>query len=198
MAKSQNLNGLLKNVRTVRGEFSQVRVADIVDQLGQRSFGPLLLLAALPTLTPVSAIPGIATVGAIIILLTSAQLALGLHRLWLPEWVLHRSFDRSAIVRASSWLRPVATVVDKVVRPRLPWLVEPPFVVALAACCILLTFVMFPLQLVPFTSGIPSFPVAIFGLALIARDGLVAILGFISTAIVLGTAAIILFGGNFF
>ena len=56
---------------------------------------------------------------------------------------------------------------------------------------------MFPLQLVPFTSGIPSFPVAIFGLALIARDGLVAILGFISTAIVLGAAAFV-FGGSFF
>lgn len=195
MGDHQNLNGLLKDVQAVGGDGEEVSVGDIVARLGRRSFGPLLLLAALPTLTPISTIPGVAVVGAAIILLTALQMALGHERLWLPAWLIRQRISQATIGRMSRWLRPVAAFIDKLIRPRLTWLVQPPFLAVVAAACILLTFVMVPLQLVPFTSGIPSFPVALFGLAIIARDGVVAIAGLVSAALVLAiSVAVLVFG----
>lgn len=195
MGDHQNLNGLLKDVQVVGGHAQQVSIGDIVEHLGRRSFGPLLLLAALPTLTPISTIPGVAVAGAVVILLAAVQMAIGQERLWLPGWLSRQKISRSTIGRMSRWLRPVASFVDKLIRPRLTWLVQPPFLTVVAAACILLTFVMVPQQLVPFTSGIPSFPVALFGLAMIARDGVLAIAGLLSAAGVLAVSAAVLLSG---
>jgi hypothetical protein len=192
MADEENLDGLVEEVRDISGPSQHLSVKDIIEHLGRRSFGPLLLLAALPTLTPISTIPGVATVCAIVILLTTGQMALGYERPWLPDWIMRRKLKRSHIDRASGWLRPVAHYVDKMIRSRLTWLVEPPSLILIATACALLTLVMFPLQLIPFTSGIPSFPVALFGLGIVARDGALAILGFVSTAVVLGGSAALL------
>jgi hypothetical protein len=190
MAKLQNLSGLLRDVQlAAQGDGKVVSIGDVVDRLGRRSFGPVLLLAALPTLTPISTIPGVAVGGAIIIQVTAVQMALGYERLRLPAWFTRRTINKATICRASRWLRPAAAWIDRLIQPRLTRLVEPPFLILISVACLLLSAVMFPLQLVPFTSGIPSFPVALFGLAMIARDGVLAIAGSIGTAIVLATAA---------
>lgn len=56
-------------------------VADINESLGVRSFGPLLLAAGLIGLTPIGDIP---TVLAVIVVLISGQLLIGLRGFWLP------------------------------------------------------------------------------------------------------------------
>lgn len=196
---AQNLSGLLKELRAVRHDSQEIRVADILGRLGTRSFGPLLLLAALPTLTPISTIPGVAIVGAVIVALAAGQLLLGFERLWLPNWLLQQQLGRATLERALRWIGPVTSLVDRLVRPRWSVMLERPGLAAIAVCCLMLTVVMFPLQLVPFTSGIPSFPVALFGLALIARDGLLALIGFVSAAVVLlGSASLLVFGSSLF
>jgi len=197
MADPQNLSILLKDVQSIRGDAKDLSIAEVVEHLGRRAFGPLLLLAALPTLTPISTIPGVATVGAVIILLAAGQMAFGQERLWLPAWLSRRRISRSSIKRVMTWVRPIASFVDKLIRPRLTWLVQQPYLFAIAVACILLAFVMFPLQLVPFTSGIPSFPVALFGLAMLARDGVLVIAGLVSAAVVLAASvAFLMLGVN--
>ena len=50
---------------------------DICDAVGRRSFAPLLLAASLLGFTPVDAVPGVATLLAIVIVLVAGQVAVG-------------------------------------------------------------------------------------------------------------------------
>jgi hypothetical protein len=180
MAQEQtphDLTGLLDQIRRAGGDPETVTVADIRERLGQRSFGPLLLFAGLVLSTPLAGIPGLPTTLAIVIMLTSGQMLLGLQGLWLPELVLRRSIARRHLERFDRIVRYVASYVDRLIRPRLIWLTARPFSRLIAALCFLLGLIMLPLEYVPLTSSIPAFPVAAFGLALTTRDGLFVILG---------------------
>ena len=72
-------------------------------------------------------------------------------------------------------MRPVARVVDKVLRPRLDFLTREPATYGVAATCIVLALMLPILDFVPFTALIPAAAITAFGLALIAHDGAVAV-----------------------
>lgn len=104
-----------------------VTLGALIDEIGTRSFGPLLLLAGLVTVMPiVGDIPGVPTVMALLVLLVAGQLLLGREHFWLPRWVLDRRVRRDRLVRALGWLRRPARWVDRLLRPRLAWLVRGP------------------------------------------------------------------------
>ena len=99
-------------------------VTDIHESLGVRSFGPLLLAAGLIGLTPIGDIPVVPTVLAIIVVLISGQLLIGLRGFWLPGFIRRRSVKRETLGKAIRFVRPVARGVDRVLRPRMSWLTE--------------------------------------------------------------------------
>lgn len=176
-----NLQDLLDEIRRSGKNPEKISVADIREQLGSRSFGPLLLIGALPPLTPVSTVPGVPSLVGIITTLTAGQMVLGMRSVWLPRTILERSLERSTVDKVTSRLMPIARFIDRLSRPRLTSLTYRPFSYGVALCCLALGILMLPLEILPFTSGIPAFPVAVFGLSIITRDGAVAIFGFISS-----------------
>lgn len=66
------------------GDDECVSVSDIVDAIGPRSFGPLLLVPALIVMSPLSGIRGLSTVMGITIALVSGQMLVGRRVAWLP------------------------------------------------------------------------------------------------------------------
>jgi hypothetical protein len=70
---------------------------------------------------------------------------------------------------------PVARWTDKVLKPRLRWLTKPPALQAIAGFCLLLAATVPPLEVVPFASSLPMGAIALFGLAVMVRDGLIAL-----------------------
>jgi hypothetical protein len=191
MAQDQSphdIKGLLDQVKEAGDDPQTVTLADIREQLGRRSFGPLLLFAGLALSTPLSGIPGLPSLFGLIIALIAGQMLIGLEGLWMPQFVLRRSFTREKVERFDKIVRYVARYVDKIIRPRWCYLTERPFSTVIAALCCLLGLIMPPLEFVPLTSAIPAFPVAMFGLALMTRDGLFVIIGFAS--LLVGAAAI--------
>jgi hypothetical protein len=192
MAQEQSphdLTGLLDQVKSAGDDPERVTMADILERLGQRSFGPLLLFAGLAMSTPLSGIPTFPSMFGIVIALTAGQMLIGLDRLWLPQFVLRRSFTRQRVERFDRIVRYVARYVDKIIRPRWTYLTERPFSTVIAAVCFVLGLIMPPLEPVPLTSAIPAFPVAMLGLALMTRDGLFVVLGLVS--VLIGAGAIV-------
>lgn len=153
-------------------------VSDIHESLGVRSFGPLLLAAGLIGLTPIGDIPVVPTVLAIIVVLISGQLLIGLRGFWLPGFIRRRSVKRETLGKAIRFVRPVARGVDWVLRPRMSWLTEGPFTYVIASACLLIALVIPPLELVPFAATAPAIAITLFGLGLIGRDGAVIMLAF--------------------
>ncbi len=71
----------------------RVSVDAMLGAVGRRSFGPLILLAGLVTLSPVGDIPGVPTMVAVLGLLLSTQLLWGRSSFWLPGWLIRRSIS---------------------------------------------------------------------------------------------------------
>lgn len=149
----------------------------VLQEMGRRSFGPVLLAAGLVTLAPiVGDIPGVPTLMGVLVVLTAGQMLAGRNRIWLPRWMLERAVDRSKLETAVRWLRPPARIVDRGIGPRLEWVLTMGGSRAVAAACLLVGAVMPALELVPFSATVAGLVLTLLGLALVARDGLLALL----------------------
>lgn len=72
----EELQGLVEGLIRLGREREQVSVADIQDEVGQRSFGPFLFVPALE-ISPVGGIPGLPTLLAVIVALFALQMLFG-------------------------------------------------------------------------------------------------------------------------
>ncbi|MBU4609466.1 exopolysaccharide biosynthesis protein [Achromobacter sp. GG226] len=182
----QSLGDIVQQLREVGEDQDQVSVADIREAFGERSAGPFLVIPAVFEISPIGAIPGLPTVLALIIIVFAAQIVLGRKHLWMPGWLERRSLKGSSLKKAADAMQKPTRWVDRIIRPRLDWLVSRR---VLAAVCILLCLTVPALELVPFASTAPMGAIILLGLAMTARDGLVAALG-----LVLAVGAAVLVG----
>lgn len=174
MDKVNNLESLLASL-TESTSGQDVTVHDMLNAVGRRSYGPILLLLGFIAISPLTIPPGTSWLVALFILLIAGQILLGRAFPWVPKRILDMSFPRSALVKGIEQARKYARPVDKVLKPRLPFLSHPPFIGLFALVCIAAALLMFPLGLIPFGPVLPSLAVLLFGLGLTARDGVVLI-----------------------
>lgn len=152
-------------------------VRNILEAAGERSFGPVVLLAGLITLAPlIGDIPGVPTVLALVVLLTLGQLLFGRHSIWLPGWIAGRQLPKEKLVKGLDWLHRPAGFLDRVTRPRLTFLVRGPGFHVMVLLCMLVAAAMPVMEVVPFSANGAGAALMAFGLSIIARDGLVALL----------------------
>lgn len=180
----ENLSGLLERLCSlvdcdkVPGETSStIAVRQIIDTIGRRAYGPVLLALGLFSISPLTAIPGMTWASAAFTLLIALQLTVGMERPWMPRNLLEARVSSSGLVKAVDALRPAARVVDRLLRPRLNFLARLPFVIVIGLLCCAAALVTFPLGFVPFLPIVPGLAVVLFGLGLVARDGLLLLLG---------------------
>lgn len=181
-----SLGRLIERLREAPDGGGRVSVRMMIEEVGRKSFGPLILLAGLIAVSPLSGIPGVPTTMATIVLLTSVQVLCGRRHFWLPGWVLNRSVSRGPYEKMLEKFQPVAHAVDRVFRPRLTALTKGAGVHACAAICALVALTMPPLELVPFAATIAGAALLAFGLSIVTHDGVLSIV-----AILLTTAVVV-------
>ena len=149
----------------------QVRVRDVLDDFGRRSFGPFMMIPALIEISPLGGIPGVPTALALFIAMVAAQLVLGCEHIWMPDFVQNRSIASDKVHDAVAKLRRLAHWLDAHSQDRLERLTAGIWlrfagVVVIALCC-----TVPPLELLPFASTLPMIAIVMIGLALTVRDG---------------------------
>lgn len=165
----------------------KVPVRALVNAVGRRTYGPLLLVIGLFAISPATIVPLMTSFTAMVILALALQMALGLKRPWLPKSILDIEMPRQAMQDFFEKLRPTIAKLDGVwLRPRLAFLTKPPFVTVTALCIAAAALVTIPLSLIPFAPLAPGIAIVLFGLGMTARDGLWLALGALFTA---GSAA---------
>lgn len=152
-------------------------LGEILESVGRRSYGPLLLVIGLFTISPATVVPGMTWFAAALTLVVAGQMALGLPRIWLPKSALKARLPRDAVRSGVEKARGVARTIDGLLKPRLTFLSKPPFVNLVAVMCILAALITFPLGLIPLAPLAPGLAVVFFGLGMVARDGLWLALG---------------------
>lgn len=155
-----------------------ISVDEIIEAIGQRSFGPLIVVPGLIVLSPLSGMPGVPTLGGIAVLMIAGQMLLGRESPWLPELLRRRTISNDRMAKAGSFLMPVARFVDRFTGRRLVWLTRKPYSYLIAAACVLIALVMPPLEVIIFANVVTAAAISAFGLALVADDGLLAAIAF--------------------
>ncbi|MCH9649605.1 MAG: exopolysaccharide biosynthesis protein [Deltaproteobacteria bacterium] len=163
----------------------------IVDSIGERGFGLLLALLALPAALPVPA-PGYATPFGILMIGLGIQMIRGHHQPSLPEKarkrvIRHRAF--SATVRGAGLPLKVA---EFLVRPRWSNLATHRSMLVLvgAVIVVLAAFMSIP---IPLTNTIPSFAIFLLACGLLEKDGLVLLGGLLAAPVGAAVAMIALY-----
>ncbi|MEX2574714.1 MAG: exopolysaccharide biosynthesis protein [Balneolaceae bacterium] len=176
-----NLNQLFDIIEeSVNETDEQVTLGNILKVIGSRSFGPTLLFAGIITLAPiVGDIPGVPTIMGTFVFLISVQLLLGKKSFWLPDWILNRSVKPEKLSKSIEWLRRPAKFIDRFLKPRLTTFSTGIATHFIAVTCILVAAAMPIMEFVPFSANGAGAVLTLFGLTLIARDGLLAVAAFV-------------------
>ena len=162
-----------------RDEDGQVSVAEAMQAIGNRSFGPLLLVPGLIGLSPIGAIPGVPGVMAVIVMFVAVQILTGRDHAWLPDFLVRRSIDTARLRRVVKTIYPYARRVDDFLSPRFTRLTTGFFFYVLAALCLLVAIVTPVIELVPLAGIVPNAAIVAYGLAITAHDGLWALAAFL-------------------
>ena len=189
MSQPANLEQMLDRMARAEADSEQISVRDIVRQLGYRSFSPLMLFAGLITVLPIGGIPGVPTVMGFFVLLVSVQLLVGRKSFWLPGWLLQRSVSIDKFEASRRRMIRPARFIDRFLRPRLTFLTGDSGHFVVAIVTVLIALMMPPMELIPFSALGAGLALTLFGLALLANDGVVVLMGL---AITLSTFWVVL------
>jgi hypothetical protein len=151
--------------------------------LGRRAFGMLAFVCVLPAFIP---IPIGGAISGPLLIMIGLQLCIGLREPWLPEFVARRGVHRHALAKFDKRISPVLSRLEKVVRPRLAWMLDSR--IAGLVTGLMLVLLGFLLSLpIPLTNYLFGGALLAFALALLERDGALMlgawVVGLIATAL---------------
>lgn len=152
----------------------RLTLGELIEALGPRGYGVLIVLFALPNLLPVY-IPGLSPIFGVPLMIICAQLALGLPTPRLPAFLTRRSMRRADLQliaeKALPWLRRV----ERWVRPRPSVVTSRAGERLIGAYGVFLsTIVIVPL---PFTNGPPSLACLIMAIGVMEEDSVTILAG---------------------
>jgi len=146
----------------------QLRMGDVLHGLGDRSFGMLLFVSTIPAFIPIPGVGG--AVSGPLVILIGLQLLIGLRQPWLPKFLARRGPHRSAMARFRDLLAPWLTRLEKLVKPRLPVLLDHRLADFFTGVLLVLLGLLLSLP-IPFTNYLFGALLLLFAFALLERDG---------------------------
>lgn len=157
---------------------TRISIGDLLTALGDRALGALLFIFAAPNILPTP--PGTSAILGAPLMFLALQLTFG-RKPWLPALITQRSMLREdfqgLIRRIAPWLEKA----EKLLRPRLSVLSEPPMEYVLGFICLLLALtLMLP---IPLGNMLPALAISLMALGVLERDGLWVLAGLIVSVV---------------
>ena len=154
-------------------------IGDLANSLGERAFGALLFIFAVPNAIPMP--PGTSAILGLPLVILTWQVLMGRQTLWLPEVVRKRRISKEMLHSFVTKVTPIMARLERVLKPRLG------FIVASDPAERMIGLVAFPLALIlflpiPFGNIPPAAAIACLALGLAERDGLAVIVGYVLSA----------------
>lgn len=171
-----SLSELLDRMEALSKQGDEVAFGEVMDAVGEKSFVPLLMLAGLVMAAPVIGdIPGVPVLMGLLVLLASVQFLLNREHVWIPKWLERRQVSSSKVQKTLSWLRKPSRWIDRVSKTRLTTFVDHAGAVLSALICIVIAMATPVMEVVPMSANVAGIAIIAFGIALLARDGVIAI-----------------------
>jgi len=156
-----------------------VSIAELTALFGGRALGALLLVFGLLCTLPLP--PGSTTVLGAPLVLLSPQLVIGTRAPWLPRGVRERTIATEALRRGLPRVLVWLERVEAVSRPRLHFLFGAVGERMIGVVCTLLALVL--ILPIPLGNMLPAAALSTLSLALVQRDGALALFGYLLAAL---------------
>nr|MEA2797309.1 hypothetical protein [Phenylobacterium sp.] len=151
-----------------------ISVGELMERFGGRAMGALLLVFGIACTLPLP--PGGTTIFGAPLVLLAPQLMIGSRAPWLPARMRAQSIAtadlRRGLPRVMRWLKRI----EAVSRPRLLFLFGAWGHRAIGLVCLMLALVL--ILPIPLGNMLPAAAVSVLSLALVQRDGLLALFGY--------------------
>lgn len=155
----------------------RLTLSELSARLRDRAWGGLLLIFAAINLLPLP--PGVTTVTGLPLIVLTAQMVAGRSRPWFPRKFDQRGVGKDHLRRIAEKMRPWEERIERVLKPRLCMLTNHRAARVIGLLSLLLSVILW--LPIPLGNHVPALAMTLFALALIYRDGVVAILGVVAT-----------------
>lgn len=170
-------------------EVETVTLREVMLLLHGRGYVLLVMLLSLPFCTPI-ALPGLSTPLGLIILIIGARLVAGA-KPWLPQRLLDTRLPPKIFAKVFALTRKLVLGFERLLRPRLLWVIGSPLLERLHAIPLVLCAVMLLLPLpIPLSNVFPAWAIMLIAGGLLERDGAFILAGYVAT--ILATAYFVL------
>ncbi len=174
--KPRKLSEELAELRARAGERA-VTLREVLYVLGGRGYMLLVLLLALPFITPIP-LPGLSVPFGLAIALIALRLSLG-QRPWLSKNLQRKELPAGFVSKLFGVAEKVLRFLEKFLRPRLTVLTDTPLLQQLHAGLMLLAALTLLLPLpIPFTNTFPAWAILLLAAGLLERDGVFILAGY--------------------
>lgn len=180
---SQTLTALLAREHTQEG----LTLGEVVQRIGDRGFGLLLLVLSLPSALPIPA-PGYSTPFGILIALLALQMLCGRTTPWMPARAAGLQLKGKFLDAMLGFAGKFFAKVEFLIRPRWRWVGSRAGRAFMGGLVLIMAALM--ILPIPLTNTFPAFVIFVIGIGLTEDDGLAALL-----ACILGVLAVLLYAG---
>lgn len=181
-----SIGDVVEGLEELADSEQDVRIADVLDKFGSRSFAPVMLVFALLEISPIGVIPGMPSFLALCVALVAVQLLFGRDHIWVPKWISDRSVGAKKLHKATDKLENPADRLDGIAKKRLEILTRGPALQVAGGFIILLCLLVPPLEVLPWASAGPMLAISVICLAVLVRDGLAMLVAYTVAAAALG------------
>ncbi|YAI81303.1 MAG: exopolysaccharide biosynthesis protein [cyanobacterium endosymbiont of Rhopalodia sterrenbergii] len=173
---------------------SDVKLNDILSLAGERIFGFLFIILALPSALPVPA-PGYSIPFGILMFLLAIQMIAGYKVLWFPEKIMKGSIKLETVQKFLEKGLPWLKKIEALTRPRMTYICTslPGRVVIGVAIALMSIFMMIP---IPGTNTLPAIGIFVTAFGLQENDGFISLGGLVICLIAGIMSALIIFLGK--
>ena len=171
-----------------RLEGETVSIGALIDRLTPRSYPLIMLLLAFPNLVPLPA-PGLSAIVGLPLAVLTLQMTLGYREPVLPGFLARRRISLPQLVAACRRAEPWAARLERLLRPRLVFLLTGAAERLIGLVAMLLSLVI--LLPIPFGNAIPALAICLIAVGLLVGDGLTVLAGLVVAA--LGVGFVVLF-----
>lgn len=186
--KSKRTSEVIAEIISNGGLKEKITIGRLIQVLGDRAFGIVVFIFALPNCIPLPGIPGFSTITGFPIVLFGIQMMLG-KQLWVPSRIAAYEFPRDQFIKVLTKALPTIKRVEWMLRPRLEWFASKPVERLIGLFFFIFgTILALPIPFANFPLGIA---ICLLALGLIERDGFVILVG-----IVVGLCVSILISGT--
>lgn len=149
----------------------------LIEQLGSRAYGILLVLLTLPNAIPISGVLGISTLTGLLMLIFSVQMAFAIEKPWLPKFIAEKGISKELLLKALKVVSPYLKKIEPFIKPRMTMLNTPTALRVIG--WIIVAFCIAILIPIPFSNFGPALAIFLIGLGMLEKDGVFALIGVI-------------------